>query len=182
MPSANGSERVVLARIVGAHALRGEVRARFFGDGPANLLGVPSIWLAAKPDDAAARPYRVLHAGSGRAGEVRLALEGVEGRNAAEELRGLFVLGAQSDLPNLADDDYYWHQLVGCDVEDTAGTLIGRVKELWETGAHDVLVVETQDGRRMLLPTAREIMTTVDLARGRITIDAIPGLLDGEAD
>ncbi|MBW2465206.1 MAG: 16S rRNA processing protein RimM, partial [Deltaproteobacteria bacterium] len=125
----------MLARIVGAHALRGEVRARFFGDGPATLLEIPRVWLAKEPEAADARAYRVEKAGTGRGGEVRLALEGVEGRNAADELRGLFVLADEADLPSLAEDEYYWHQLVGCQVEDTAGAPIGRVKEIWETGA-----------------------------------------------
>jgi 16S rRNA processing protein RimM len=52
------------------------------------------------------------------------------------------------------------------------------VKEIWETGAHDVLVVEGEDGRRVLLPAAREFLREVDVAGRRVVIDVIPGLLD----
>jgi 16S rRNA processing protein RimM len=69
---------------------------------------------------------------------------------------------------------------VGCRVEDQTGTEIGTVTELWETGAHDVLVVDAGDGRRHLLPTAREVVREIDAEAGRIRVEVIPGLLDGD--
>ena len=90
------------------------------------------------------------------------------------------VFGAMVDLPQLGDDDFYWHELVGYEVVGDDGQSIGRVRELWETGAHDVLVVEGSDGGQVLLPTAREIMTKVDRAGRRIEIALQPGLLETE--
>lgn len=58
------------------------------------------------------------------------------------------------------------------------GSPIGVVKELWETGAHDLLVVEGRDGARYLLSTARELMPEVDVAAGRIVARILPGMLD----
>ena len=52
------------------------------------------------------------------------------------------------------------------------------VRELLETGAHDVLVVRGEDGRDRLIPTARELMREVDLEQGRIVVVDLPGLLD----
>jgi 16S rRNA processing protein RimM len=52
------------------------------------------------------------------------------------------------------------------------------VSELWETGAHDVLVVAGQDGQRRLVPAAQEFLKEVDVQQRRIVIEAIPGLLD----
>jgi len=151
---------------------------RFFGDGPDNLVCAPEIWLAATRDDPAPRSYRILRTGDGRKGEVRLALEGVASRSAAEALRGSLVLGDAEALLPLEDDAYYWHELIGYRVETEAGEAIGEVRELWETGSHDVLVVRTDDERQVLIPTAREIMLEVDRAGRRIVVDAIPGLLE----
>jgi 16S rRNA processing protein RimM len=170
--------RVELGRIVGAHALRGEVRVRIFGDGPQNLLSVPQIWLAEAREAVQARPAVVVGAGSGRVGEVRLALEGVETRNAAEALKGLLVLAEAADLARLEGGEFYWHELVGCQVETSDGRSIGSVREIWESGAHDVLVVDAGRGAPVLIPTAREIMTGVDLESRRIVIDDLPGLLE----
>ncbi|MDG2095720.1 MAG: hypothetical protein P8J89_10675 [Phycisphaerales bacterium] len=84
--------RVELGRIVGAHALAGEVRVRWFGDGPENLLGADFLFLAESREDPEARRYAVLGGGSGRSGEVRLRLSGVDDRNGAEALRGSLIL------------------------------------------------------------------------------------------
>ena len=60
----------------------------------------------------------------------------------------------------------------------TRGTPVGTVREIWETGAHDVLVVEDSSGRRHLLSTARELMPEVDPASGRIVVEILPGMLN----
>ena len=169
-------ERVVLGRVVGAHGLRGEVRVRFFGDGPGNLLGIPAVWLADERDDPAARRHGVVSAGTGRSKEVRLALEDVGDREAAEALRGRLVLADAAELAPLEPGEFYWHELVGCSVVDREGRRIGTVREIWDAGAHDVLVVEDDRGERHLFSTARELMPEVDLERRRIVVLVLPGM------
>jgi 16S rRNA processing protein RimM len=172
-------ELVVLGTVAGAHGVRGQVRVRHGGDGPENLLRASRIWLGRSRDDAAMRCREVREAAPGRPGEVRLALEGVGDRDEAQALRGLLVLGARDRLEPLPRDAHYWHELVGCRVEDREGAEIGTVEELWETGApHDVMVVRSAGGDRYLVPTARELLIRIDLRARRLVVDAIPGLLE----
>jgi 16S rRNA processing protein RimM len=182
-PGEDPSQSVPLGRLVGAHGLRGEVRVRYFGDGPDNLLALDEVRLTESPEALTATVYKVLGVGSGRKGEIRLALEGVSDRDQAVQLRGLWVMVEADALEPLAEGEYYWHELVGCRVETSDGREVGVVKEILETGAHDVLVVEDATGRSQLIPTAREIMTEVDLEARRVIIDALPGLVDfGDED
>ena len=88
------------------------------------------------------------------------------------------MVGKAGALPALPEGEWYWYQVVGCRVESHDGRAIGVVRELWETGAHDVLVVEGDDGRRRLLPAARELIREVDVAGRRIVVEVIEGLLD----
>ena len=171
-------DRVVLGRIAGAHALRGEVRVQYFGDGPDNLRQQASVWLGDAVDDETAIAYEVRTSGLGRSGEVRLGLAGVGDRDAAIALRGSLVIGDASRLAPLEAGEFYWHELVGCAVEARDGRAFGTVREIWETGAHDVLVVEDDAGRRHLLSTARELMPEVDVAAGRIVVEILPGMLE----
>ena len=171
---------VEIGRVTGAHGLRGEVRVRWFGDGPETLLSLDEVRLGSSLEDPRPRLYRVHRAGTGRAGEVRLALEGVNDRDAAGALRGALVLMNAEDLEPLGEDEFYWHELIGCQVETTGGKEIGVVRELWDSGRHDVLVVERVGGGQSLIPTAREIMVQVDRERRRIVVQDIPGLIDGE--
>ncbi len=175
---ARASRLVELGRIVGAHGLRGEVRVRFFGDDPLHLIEAEQVLLGDGREDERAQPYVVRGAGSGRANEVRLQLAGVRDRDAAEALKGSLVLAEAEDLEPLEDDEFYWHELVGCEVTTEAGTRVGTVSEIWETGAHDVLVVRDEAGHQNLIPTAREVTREIDREARRIVIADLPGLID----
>jgi 16S rRNA processing protein RimM len=177
-PRNQAPQRVALGRVVGAHALAGEVRVRWLGDGPEHLLDATALWLGADPDGAGGRAVSVAGARSGRPGELLLRLEGVADRDAAEALRGLYLTADAQVLPPLPEGEHYWFELVGCRVEDTHGEPLGTVTEIWETGAHDVLVIEGTDGRRRLVPTAEDLLKEVDSDGRRIVIEVIPGLLD----
>lgn len=168
----------MLGQVVGAHALGGQLRVRFFGDGPASLLRFSVVALGDSADGRGARRFEVEQSAPGRPGEVRLRLEGVGDRDSAEALRGRLVLGESRFLEPLGEGEFYWHELIGCSVETSDGTRLGVVRELWETGAHDVLVVESEAGERYLISTAREIVPEIDLEARRVVVEPIPGLLD----
>jgi 16S rRNA processing protein RimM len=168
---------VVLGEVIGAHGTRGELRVAIFGDGPANLLRAPELMLGPRTEEPD-RTVAVERAVTGRPGEVRLTLRGVESREAAQALAGLRVSVEPRHLEPLPNGEFYWYQLIGCAVEATDGRALGTVRALLETGAHDVLVVEDAEGQEVLLPTAGDLLREVDVARGRIVIEVPAGLLD----
>jgi 16S rRNA processing protein RimM len=170
--------RVELGRVVGAHGLAGEIRVSFFGDGPGNLVRASAVRLGADADDPHSRRLTVERARPGRTGEVRMALEGIHSREAAQALGGLLVIADAAELEALPPGEHYWYELVGCRVEAAGGQAVGIVRELWNPGAHDVLVVERGDGRDVLIPAVPEFLREVDVGEGRVVVEAIPGLLE----
>ena len=172
----------MLGVVLGAHGLRGELRIRYFGDGPQGLAGMPAVELASGIEDPEPRHFEVRSVREGRRGELRVGLEGVDDRDGAEALRGRQVIGEAGHLEPLAPGEYRWYELVGCrvyraDEPETPDALLGTVREIWETGAHDVLVVENEEGQRHLLPAAQAFLREVDPAGQRILYRVIPGLL-----
>lgn len=156
------------------------MRVRILGDGPDNLLGQGEIALAEPErgvEDPAPRHFALEGGGTGRRGEVRLKLEGFTRREDVVAFEGWWVTVLAAELPELPEDEFYWYQLVGCEVALEDGVTLGRVSEIWQTGAHDVLVVKDPRGRRHLIPTARDIVREIDLEAGRITVAALPGLV-----
>jgi 16S rRNA processing protein RimM len=135
-------------------------------------------------------PGAVLHA-SGRAdltvtaardhnGVLLLRFAEVADRSAAEALRDV-VLEADvpEDDPDETDEDaWYEHELVGLRVEDPAGRPLGEVAALQVGTAQDLLVVRRPDGVPRLVPFVGAIVPEVDVAGGRVVVDAPPGLLD----
>jgi len=81
-------------------------------------------------------------------------------------------------LPQLSEDEFYWYELVGAEVLLESGESLGTVQEIWETGAHDVLVVRNAAGRRHLIPTAKEFLTDIDREGRKVTVAARPGLVE----
>ena len=88
------------------------------------------------------------------------------------------MFGRAEDLPALPEGEHYWYELVGCDLETEGGRRVGRIREIWETGAHDVLVVERDDGATCLVPTARELLREIDVEARRVVVEERPGLFD----
>jgi 16S rRNA processing protein RimM len=150
----------------------------FFGDGPDNLARLPEVALARGADEPEVARYEVLRCSPGRRGEVRLALTGLRDRDAAEALRGLLVLGEASHLDVLPPGDHYWYELVGCEVWDEEGRRLGRIRELWDTGAHDVLVVEREGGTDLLVPAVDEWLHRIDPESRQVVVHLQPGLLE----
>jgi 16S rRNA processing protein RimM len=175
------SERVVVGRVSGAHGLRGNLSVRTFGGDPDHLLQSPTLLLALSEDDLAPESFEVVRVFSGRKGEVRITLAGVDDRNAAERLRGRLVCVDAECLGALAEGEYYSYQLVGCRVESDAGDLIGSVIEIWSTGAPDVLVVADDHGKQHLIPAAEGLLREVDIEGRRIVVELVPGLLGDDS-
>jgi 16S rRNA processing protein RimM len=75
----------------------------------------------------------------------------------------------ETALPPAGEDEFYWKDLIGLDVTDPSGTVLGQVSALMETGANDVIVVRTSGGE-VLIPFVRHVVTDVDLQNGRIVV------------
>lgn len=119
-------------------------------------------------------PARILEARrQGRLWVVRL--EGPADRTAAEKLVGAEVMAPREDLGEAGEGRHFWADLEGLPVVTASGEAIGKVSGLYQTGGIDVLVVTGRLGEK-LVPLAPYV--EVDLAAGRIVVDAPEGLLD----
>jgi 16S rRNA processing protein RimM len=125
----------------------------------------------------AEREYKLRSATRVNRGTTRLVLQGLDGPDAAEAMRGAIVLVAAADLPTAGPGEFYYFQAVGCEVITTAGRRVGIIEEVFSTGANDVLVVRDR-GIEVLVPAIEDVVRAMDLDARQITIEAVPGLLD----
>jgi 16S rRNA processing protein RimM len=101
---------------------------------------------------------------------VILRLEGCDDRDQAAALIGAEIGTNRSELPEPEDGHYYWSDLIGLSVVHRDGTELGRVKDILETGAHDVMVVQGEQER--LIPFVNdEVVISVDLDEKRINVE-----------
>ncbi|MHB8454468.1 MAG: ribosome maturation factor RimM [Acidiferrobacterales bacterium] len=96
-------------------------------------------------------------------------LEGIADRDAAATLVGADIAVHESRLPAPDSGQYYWAQLEGLEVVNSQGVGLGTVRNLFETGANDVMVVVGE--RERLVPFVRGVVRRVDLAAGTVLVD-----------
>ncbi|MCB1895336.1 MAG: ribosome maturation factor RimM [Zoogloeaceae bacterium] len=162
---------IVLGRIVAPFGVQGWLRIHPFGDDPLGWRRMAQWWLSAD-DRAPDEQWQALDLRACRMHGKSLiaAFDGIDDRNAAERLSGRFVGAPRAALPIPADDEYYWADLIGLEVRNTADCRLGTVAGLIETGAHDVLQVQDGD-RERLIPFVEAYVIEVDVSGGRITAD-----------
>lgn len=159
---------VLIGRVVKPQGRRGEVLVEALSDRADRFASLARAFVPGP--DGAAREVRVTSSWPHK-GRFVLKLEGVDGIDVAERLRGSELRIAEDELAPLPAGSYYHHELVGLRVEDVGGTAIGMVEGVMETGAEArVLVIRGADGE-MLVPFASRFVKAVDLEGARIVIE-----------
>ncbi|MFC4906269.1 ribosome maturation factor RimM [Actinomadura gamaensis] len=170
------AERIVIGRIGRPHGVRGDSTVDVRTDDP-ELRFAPGTEIATDPESAG--PLTVERA-RWHSGRLIVRFAGVDDRNAAEELRGIWLVVDASDIP-VSDDpeDFHDSQLVGLAVRTVDGADVGEVTDVRHHG-QDLLVIRRADGGRgeLLVPFVAALVPEVDVAGGRLVIDPPPGLLD----
>ncbi|NTV64439.1 MAG: 16S rRNA processing protein RimM, partial [Oscillochloris sp.] len=110
-------------------------------------------------------------------GVLLLTLRGIETREAVDELRGAEVYIRQTDAAPLGEDEYYLHDLIGLAASTVDGQEIGTVREIIQTGVHEVLVVTRPNQPDALIPVVRDFIADLDLTGRRVVVRPIEGLL-----
>ena len=169
------AEDVVIARIVKARGIRGEVACDIETDFPERFQTLDPVTVL-MPDGR--RLALALEDHWFHKDRVILKFEGYDTMTAAEELVGGRLVISEADGLELEEDEFYEYQVVGADVMAVTGEKIGVVTRLMRTGGTDLLVVEGEGGREILVPFADDICTEVDVTSRRITINPPEGLLE----
>jgi len=154
------SERLAVARVVGAKGLMGAVRIEPLTDWPERLAIGSEVWVEDESE-----PREILEVSWGGRVPV-LRLSGVTDRDSAEPLVGRYLEAPPRPLPA---GSYYWHQLEGLAVADASGTSLGTLVEVFRVGENEVYRVAGDDGE-VLLPALRDVVLSIDLEAGTMVV------------
>jgi 16S rRNA processing protein RimM len=154
-----------MGRVSGPFGVKGWVKLQPFTEAPENLLAYPTWWFRGEGRWQQSRIER----GHVQGSSVVVKIAGCEDRDAAALYRGQEVAVSRDALPQPGANEFYWADLVGLKVVNEQGEDLGVVKEVFETGANDVLVV--QGGRERLIPFTEPVVKQVDVAGGVIRVE-----------
>ena len=110
-------------------------------------------------------------------GKFILHFNGYDNIDQALSLVGSEVCLLRSRLPKPDEDEYYWCDLMGLEVVTISGESIGVIADIFETGSSDIYVVRGS-GKEYLIPAIANVITSVDIASGKMVITPMEGLLD----
>ena len=162
-----------VARIGKPHGIRGEVTVQVLTDAPEDRF-VPGTEFVVEP--ASAGPLTV-HSARWNKDILLLAFEEIETRNEAETLRGAKLFIETEELDEDDDEGWYEHELVGLEAR-VGSQVVGKISGLNTMPVQDLLVVETPDGKEILIPFVEQIVPEVNVEEGYVLVTPPAGLFE----
>ena len=177
-PRSSGSTQpelryLAIGRVARAHGVRGEISIAILTDFPERFETTEWVYLG---NEFEATAYR-LEKYRWHKKNILLTLAGISDRDQAEQLKGQFVQVPLEEAVSLPEGSYYLYQLMGLQVITTDGVDLGSVANIIETGANDVYVVKKDGQPDILLPAIADVVKSIDLEKGQITVALIDGLI-----
>lgn len=159
---------ILIGRVNGLFGVRGWLRFFSYTRPSANLVGYNPLWIN---QQTGWRAYEVEASQAYADGRLVAKFRGVDSREAARELLGCDVGIMPTQLAKEDPTDFYWIDLIGCQVQNEAGVVLGVVKEMLETGAHDVMRVRQHKTDELIPFVLGQIVKSVDVEAKCIMVD-----------
>ena len=109
---------------------------------------------------------------------VILKFKGYDNINDIEKYKGKSLFVTRANAVRLRRDEYFIADLQGLTVVDEEDKVLGTLRNVMETGANDVYIIDMADGREVLVPAIKECILHVDVEAGKMQIHLMDGLLD----
>jgi 16S rRNA processing protein RimM len=159
---------IAVGRVVDAYGTRGWVKVEPYNSPQESVLHACRRWWL--PDG------RSVVVQSARQHGAVLACKPANcaDRDQALAFKGLEIRASRADFPSAGADEFYWVDLVGCQVVNREGVDLGRVESVVDHGAHPILVLAAEGGEQRMIPFVDAFVDDVDLAGRRIVADWQP--------
>ena len=161
-------KKIYLGKITGVHGIKGWLKIQSFSSPTENILKYP-LWIISNRGQEG---FYSVEQGRKHSNKIIVKLEKIDDRTKAESLINSKIKIRRSALPKLSNESYYWSDLEGLSVLNSKEKLIGIIDSLIETGANDVMVINTTKDKRILIPFAmHEIIKEVSIELNYVKVD-----------
>ncbi|HEX6923726.1 MAG TPA: ribosome maturation factor RimM [Bacillales bacterium] len=166
-----------VGKITKPHGLKGEVRVLGSTDFPEERFAAGNTLYMDDGKGGNLVPLVIASRRRNKQFEL-LRFEGYHNINDVEEMSGALLKVSKDQLSSLADDEFYYHEIIGCLVVTEEGEELGKIKEIIATGANDVWVVKGQNRKEILIPYIDDVVKEVDIEQETVKIHVMEGLLE----
>ena len=173
------TEWYFVGKIVNTHGIRGEVRVISQTDFPDERYAAGSH-LYIGEDRAADKTEVTVEAHRRHKNFDLLKFENYNSINEVEHFKGQSLYVSEDQLVDLGEHEFYYHEIIGCEVFDENHHLLGKITEILSPGANDVWVVKRKGKKDLLLPYIEDVVKVVNPDEKRVEVELMPGLVDDE--
>ena len=159
-------DRVIVGKVTAVFGLKGWVKVFSYTEPRENILQYRQLFLHKGSDGK----WINIVDGQLHGKNVLVQFEGITDRDQAQLLAGYDLAVGRKQLPATDENEYYWTDLIGLNVENREGVQFGKVESLFETGANDVLFVKGERERAIPFLQNRTVLL-IDLENRKIIVD-----------
>ena len=162
-------EFIEFGKITSAHGIKGELKIYPYTDDVQNILKLKKLYINSKEYDVKSIRYHK---------NMFIAkLKGIETVEEAAKYRDVIVKRLLDNNEVLEEDTYYVKDLLNLDVYLESGEKFGVLKDVFETGANDVYVIKTVEGKEVLIPAIKDVVKDVNIKDRKMIIKLMEGLV-----
>ena len=165
-----------VGKIVNTHGIKGEVRVVSRTHFPEERYAVGNKIALFMPDSKTPI-YLKIESHRQHKNFDLLTFENHFNISEVEKYRDGIIMISEKELGELDENEFYYHEIIGCTVVTLEGIELGEITEILETGANDVWTITPKSGKQQLIPYIEDIVKEIDIENKQIIIDPMEGLL-----
>lgn len=163
-----------IGQIVNTFGIKGMVKVNPFTDDISQFEKMNSILIDKKGTLEEMQIEEVKYSKN----QVLLKLKGIETIEEAEKYRNCYLKLPREKAKKLPEGTYFIADLIGVDVYTEEGNLLGKVEDIYNSGASDIYVIKNELGKQILLPATKEVIKQIDLEQEKIIVHLLKGLIE----
>ena len=166
-------KRLEIGQIINTFGIKGEVKVFPLTDDIKRFDDLETVYVKNKKESQLYNIESIKY----HKNFVLIKFKGINTVEQAEILRNSYLEVDREQAIPLNEGEYFIADLIGLEVYSDEGKLIGKVDDIYNTGANDIYVVKDDLGKQTLLPGIKDVIKNVDLKKGQIIVHLIPGLI-----
>ena len=168
--------RLKVGKIVNTHSLKGEVKVISSTDFEEERFKKGSELLITRGNqlirEVVVQSYR------NHKNFLLVKFEGIDSVEEAEKLKNLQIKIDSTEVGELEENEFYFHEIIGCEVFDENDKNLGEIIDILTPGANDVWVIKGENGKEILIPYIEDVVKKIDITSKKVNIEVMEGLID----
>ena len=168
--------RLKVGKIVNTHSLKGEVKVISSTDFEEERFKKGSKLLITRGNqlirEVVVQSYR------NHKNFLLVKFEEIDSVEEAEKLKNLQIKIDSTEVGELEENEFYFHEIIGCQVFDENDRNLGEIIDILTPGANDVWVIKGEEGKEILIPYIEDVVKQIDIINKKVNIEVMEGLID----